>query len=480
MRCAGLIALTVAFSCTLLSSATADEPTPGESRGIVVVLGLDQSATDLVRISEKRATLYFQSPDAKQVLAVRKAAEKAGVLGKGVFADRGSYSRIHLADNIADVVLVGLPTAKSVSRKEILRVLRPRGKAQIGTTSLTKPVPKNIDEWTHPYHAPDNNPQSNDKLARGAFRTQFIGYPKFSPMPEQTVIAGGRIFKAMGHIAHKQNQNQMLNTLLCINAYNGTILWKRPLPKGFMIHRNTMVATDDALYLGDYESCKVIDAATGKVRDQIKVPKGVSDGPVWKWMGMVGDTLYALVGSTEVKVDTQKSRRRGLGHWPWGMWKGHDYKNPKFAFGFGRTLMAVNLKTKKVRWHYRTEEFLDARAICLRGKKLYFYSPRKYLACLDTTEGSLLWQNADADLLKAIGNNGKAQHYVTGYATTCYMKCNDDGLFFAGPQRARLVAASTADGKLKWTYPVGNLQLVLRKDALYAAGPQRTKGVCLD
>ena len=66
---------------------------------------------------------------------------------------------------------------------------------------------------------------------------------------------------------------------------------------------------------------------------------------------------------------------------------------------------------------------------------------------------------------EAIGPNGRAQHYVTGYATTCYMKCNDDYLFFAGPQRERMVVASADDGNLAWTYPLGNLQLVLRDDA---------------
>jgi hypothetical protein len=40
------------------------------------------------------------------------------------------------------------------------------------------------------------------------------GDPKFSPKPKQTVIAGRRIFKAMRHIAHKANQNEMLDTLL--------------------------------------------------------------------------------------------------------------------------------------------------------------------------------------------------------------------------------------------------------------------------
>ena len=60
------------------------------------------------------------------------------------------------------------------------------------------------------------------------------------------------------------------------------------------------------------------------------------------------------------------------------------------------------------------------------------------------------------------------------------MKCNDEYVFFAGPQRNKMVVASTRDGKLAWTYPVGNLQLVLRDDAIYAAGPQGANGARLD
>ena len=472
----------VTFSAPVLAAEEIVKPTAGRTQGVIAFLGLDQNADAVVRTAKSKPYLvYFQSPDPKEVAAVRKAAEAAGILGTRVFVDSGPLKSIHLADNIADRVIVASVHAKDAVKAEVLRVLQPRAKADVGNLSYTKPVPKGIDEWTHPYHAPDNNPNSNDQLARGGFRTQFIGYPKFSPMPEQTVVAGGRIYKAMGHIAHKANQNAMLNTLLCVNAYNGSILWKRPLPKGFMIHRNTMIATEDALYMGDDKSCKVIDGRTGKVRREYKVPAKIADGTVWKWMGRKGDTLFALIGGPEVKVDTQKSRRRGLGHWPWGMWKGHDYKNAERAFGFGRTVVAVDLKTNKIRWHHREKsDFLDARALCMKNDRIYVYSPEKFLACLDAKSGKPIWKNSDKNLLAAIGPNGRAQHYVTGYATTCYMKCNDDALFFSGPQRKQLVVASTKDGKLKWTYPVGNLQLVLRKDAVYAAGPQRTKGVCLD
>jgi outer membrane protein assembly factor BamB len=115
-----------------------------------------------------------------------------------------------------------------------------------------------------------------------------------------------------------------------------------------------------------------------------------------------------------------------------------------------------------------------------KNGRIYCYSPGEFLCCIDATNGKRLWKNSDEDLLEAIAPNQRAQHYITGYATTCYMKCSHDYLFFAGPQRKQMVVASAIDGKLSWTYPVGNLQLVLRNDAIFAAGQQGTTGVRLE
>lgn len=455
----------------------------GLQRGIVGVIGLDDNDSEhVVQLCVKsELVVYFQTDDEALANATRRAATNEGLLGQRLFVQRGSLKSIHLGDNVADRMLVAESVADRVSRDEVRRALRPLGIGWLGGDSITKSFPEGVDDWSHPYHGPDNNPQSEDQLVRGELRTQFIGFPKFSPMPEQSVIAGGRIYKAMGHIAHKANQNEMLNTLLCINAFNGTILWRRPLPDGFMIHRNTMVATDDALYMGDDESCKVFDGETGDLRDEIRVDKQISDGPVWKWMAMQNDTLYALVGNPETKIETQRAVRRGLGHWPWGMWEGHDYSDPRTSFGFGRTLVAIDLKTKERLWHYRDEEFLDARAVCMNDTQIITYCPGKFLASIDRYTGKLQWKSTSRELLDAIGDNQKAQHYITGYATTCYIKCDENFIFFAGPQRAQMVVASAKDGSLAWTNPTGNLQLVLRDDGVWAAGPQMSEnGMRLD
>jgi len=445
--------------------------------GICAVLGLPKSATpgdlnDLAR--SKELTVYFQSPDAAEIAAVRQAAAKANLLGHRVFVDSGPLSRVHLADNLAGAVVVADRLLDQVDDQEVLRVLHPAGKALLGQRRLVKPLPEGTDDWSHPYHGPDNNPQSTDQLARAPYLTQFLGEPKFSPMPEVTVMSGGRVFRAFGHIAHRANQNAMLNTLLCVNAYNGAILWRRPLSGKFMIHRNTMIATPEVLYLADHQSCKLIDARTGRIRDEIVISTPQADGPVWKWMALVDGVLYALVGGQETPIHTQRSDSPALGHWPWGMWEGHDYADPKTSFGFGRTFLAIDPATKKVLWTHREKDYLDSRGVSMGGGRIYFYAPEKMLGCLDARSGKVLWKNSDADLLEAIGPNGRAQHYVTGYATQTYIKCHGDRLLFAGPQRSRLVVASTRDGRLLWQREGGNLQLVLRDDGFYAAGPQQT------
>jgi outer membrane protein assembly factor BamB len=255
-----------------------------------------------------------------------------------------------------------------------------------------------------------------------------------------------------------------------MSAFNGTILWQRDLSPSFMVHRNTIVATPETLFLGDEKSCQLLDAATGEMRGEIKAPQELVDGPAWKWMAVDGGVLYALIGEAERPDEPLRGDRiRGAG-WPW--WRINQY-----AFGYGRTLLAFDTATGKVLWSHRQQERIDGRALCLRNGRIYYYCEGQFLACLDARSGEMIWKNSDAELLAAIGPAGPAQNPILGFASTAYMKCGDEALFFAGPQRPRIVAASTRDGKLLWHLPGGNSQLVLRPDGLYALGEGRIQSV---
>jgi len=433
-------------------------------RGVCAILG-DQGARlglELARASQ--LLVYVQLPDGKDVEAARRAAHAAGLLNRRVYVEQGRDARIHLADNLADVVVVRGAARGRVSKQEVLRLLRPGGKGLTGPATVVKPMPEGVDDWSHPYHGPDNNPQSADQVARAPYLTQFLAEPWYCPMPEVTVASGGRVFKAFGNRAFRRPQWPMLNTLIAMNGYNGTILWTRKLDPDFMIHRNTMIATPQTLYLADNKSCKLFDAATGKLKDEIKVPPEISDGLVWNWMALEDSTLYALVGQKEPPGDKLRGPAfRGAG-WPW-------WNIPKYSWGFGHTILAIDPATKKVLWHHREDEPLDTRALCMKGGRIYFYSHGKFLGCLDAKTGKVLWKSRDRKVLNAIGEHRPAQRAVWGFASTAYVKCSDRALYFAGPQRTKLVAVSTRDGKLLWHYPAeGNFQLVLRDDALYAMG----------
>jgi len=465
-----LILLLGGAFCARLATGADAAPSPqsilrqlDSPRGICVVVGDREARQTIALARASELTLYVQLDDAGDVVVARRTAEAAGLLNRRVYVEHGSAARLHLADNLADLVVPLGDALERVPRAEVLRVLRPGGKGLLGQETVTKSMLAGVDQWSHPYHGPDNNPQSTDQIARAPYLTQFLAEPYYGPMPEVTVISGGRMFKAFGSRAFLRPQWPVLNTLMAFNAYNGTLLWQRPLDPDFMIHRNTIIATPDTLYLADATSCKRLDAATGELKDEIKVPEDLSDGPVWKWMALDGGVLYALVGEKEPPGDALRGPGfRGAG-WPW-------WKIDQYAWGFGRTLLAIDPASKKVLWQHREPDPLDTRAMCLKGERIYFYSHRKFLGCLDAKTGKTVWKTDDRAVLDAIGEHHPAQFPATGFATSAYAKCSDDAIYFAGPTRTKLVAVSAKDGRLLWQYPQGAFQLVLRDNTVYALG----------
>jgi outer membrane protein assembly factor BamB len=448
----------------------------GAGKGIVVLVGdAGDLAPDLAKQSEW--TFFVQQPK-EQADKLRRVLDQAGLLGNRVYVHDGVQA-LYLADDLADAVI--LPAGDGPPGSEVLRVLRPEGKAFSGAKTQTKPFAKGTDEWSHPYRAPDNNPQSQDTVMKRPFMTHYMVEPWYCPLPMQSVVSGGRVFKVFGDRSSAKPQEPLVNKLLCMNAFNGTVLWQRDLSPGFMIHRNTLIATPDTLYLGDDKSCKLIDAVTGKIRDEIIVPADKSDGPTWKWMALENGILYAMVGEKETSDEPLKGDRiRGAG-WPW--WKIQQYK-----FGFGKNLLAFDPNTKKVLWHHREQEPIDSRGMAMLKGRIYCTSEGKFLACLDAKNGKVIWKNTSKDLLDAIGTTKGAQHWLLGFASTAYLKASEDALFFAGPSRPLLVAASTKDGKLLWKKDCsvkdgdlptegGNVQLVIRPEGLYALGQARTNSL---
>ncbi len=470
----------ILVGASLLSIAAQQPPRPPEGpppgqftpgRGIQVFVEDKDCRQALEAVKQPGVDAYVQFADERDAEAAARAA--GGLYGTRITVGRGPASRIGLADNLADRVVApaGVPAA------EALRVLSPGRKGTVGGQEFTKPFPAGMDDWSHHYHKPDNNPQSRDTLARGPFMTQFIVEPRYGPTPQAAVSSAGRLFVAFGHAAWHRREEHVLNTLLALSAFNGGLLWQRPIKVGLMVDRSTMVATPDRLYVADDESCKVLDAATGELKDEIAVPKDQAGGTFWKWMALEDGVLYALVGKADPMDPVTKWGREAHG-WPWsGISKGYNEK--EYGWGFAKTLFALDPKTKKVLWSHTEEKEIDSRALCMKGGKVYVSNFGKYLSALDAKTGKRLWRRTaeeDTELFASIGAYRPGHGYIEGWKSTAYVKAADRALYIAGPQTSWLSAVSTSDGTLLWKRPIKNLQLAVRDDGLYVIGAEKTAG----
>ena len=446
----------------------------GVARGICAVLGDRDCAVarDLVRTSE--LIVFVQLDTDEDLHTAASAADASGVYGTRIYVAKGTSGRIGLADNIADAVVV-LGRAQNTPKAEVLRVLRPEGRAIVGQQSWTKPVPEGTDDWSHHYHGPDNNTQSRDRLATAPLAIQFIAEPRFAPGPQCAVASAGRVFIAFGHVAWHQREEPWMDTLVAVNGFNGTLLWRCPLTPGIMVDRSTMVATPGTLYLADEKSCRLLDPVTGALKDEIVAPKDLVGGTFWKWMALDRGVLYALVGEAEPPDPAARWRRDQHG-WPWNaISKG--YNDPQYRWGFAGTLLAIDTRTKKVIWHRHENPPIDSRSICMIGNRLFYCSFGHYLTCINTTDGRDIWRRTaerDPDVFTAIGPYRPTHGYVSGWKSTVYLKCTEKALYFVGPQIDGLCVLSADDGHFQWKSPVQNAQIVLHDGDLYTIGAQNT------
>ena len=449
----------------------------GVTKGICALPGDRDCKLALNLARESELLLYVQLADAAEVETARRRAFAAGLYGTRIFVEQGPLHRLHLADSVADAVIAS-GAAEKMPLDEALRVVRPQGRVILGTHQETKPFPAGVDDWSHPYHGADNNPVSKDTVARGPYLTQFLADPRYAPLPQVAVSAAGRVFKAFGHIAFKEREEPWLNTLAAFSGYNGTLLWRREIAPALMVHRNTLIATATNVYFGDDQSCKIFDAATGASKGAIVLPTEQVGGTFWKWMALEGDTLYALIGDQELRDPTIRARRDSHG-WPW------DPLSPGFnsneqPWGYGKTIVAIDLPSKSILWRYREKKPMDARAVCMKSGRLYAFSFGNYLTCLDAKTGGQLYrldkENA-AQLFETLGEYQNRQDWRSNWRTAALLRCSDQALYFAGPAMQRLVAVAADTGKVLWSHPYSNYQLILQGGNLYGISGQIDKEV---
>ena len=458
----------------------------GIDRGTCALLSISDGSLATALASFDGFFVHGWDDDAVAVSASREAADAAGLYGKSILLERGSPGSLPYADNSVDLVLhpqIDRAQLAELSVGEIERVLRPGGRVLLGGLVGQRPTldagdltrwlaagnltqvavtdgasdalwavfeksrPENFGDWSHWEHGPDNNPVADDHAIKAPYMTQWLGQPYFIAMPAITVAAGGRIFIATGHIAHHEREEGWLNTLMARNGHNGTVLWKRKLPDGYLVHRSAFIASAETLYMIDTDGvgCLMIDAATGNERGRLESP--LLSGP-WRWMALHEGKLYALVGGKQDPAETTIVRSQQA-HWSWGeLSKG--YYGDRVPWGFGRTVVAYDPAERKIIWRHTEDADIDSRGIAIGDDKLVVYCPDKHVLALDVNTGKPAWTNADPEIRELIEEKGRGLSSTPGFRTMNMCLATPDALIFQGQTRQNVVSLSTRNGYMLW------------------------------
>jgi outer membrane protein assembly factor BamB len=443
--------------------------------GVVTNSGQDRLPIELARASE--LLVHVRCADHDSVARLQAMAEEAGLGIDRLVVEYGGADPLPYADNMLDILVVPRGSnSDGVLPKhlEMLRVLQPRGTGFVaGKESLeqlrtsahksdglervilgastwskfSKPPLEGAGNWSHWEHGPDNNPVSEDTIIKAPYLTQFLAKPYYIAMPSITTAAGGRTFLAIGHIAHHRREWGMMNKIIARNGYNGTVLWERKLPDGYLVHRSAFIATEDAFYMVDGDHATVLDPQTGTEQDTIRL-SGVSGD--WKWMVMKDDVLFVLAGNKDPGVQSMKGDR-SFGGWSWADLSEGYYSRPRVPWGMGHTLAAYDLKKQKLIWIYNAKKPIDSRGLSMGEDRISVYSPDLHFRALDLKTGEVLWTNSQEDVLDLVEQPGQGLTSTPGFRTACLVLFTPDALIIQGQTRNNVVALSTKSGSLLWT-----------------------------
>ncbi len=449
--------------------------------GIVAVYDCDNLPLAITLAESGDFFVHVLDSSEADVQAARQVVDAKGLWGTKIVVETVDAGALPYADNTIDLFLSVELTPEqleTISPKEILRVLCPGGHAnmgirprRIGANELAawakqdntvysevqdingkmlyfrKPDLENVDDWSHWEHGPDNNPVSVDQTIKAPYMTQWLGVPLYCAMPAITTAAGGRIFTAMGHMAHHKREEPWLNTLIARNGYNGSFLWTRKLPDGYLVHRSAFIATDDTFYMigENGTSCLQLDPESGDETGRIVLPRLRGE---WKWMALDDGVLYVLLGQEKDPPQTTIVRAQET-HWSW-MELSSGYYEERIPWGFGDTIAAYDLNTKKVLWSHREDSPIDSRGMALGGGKVYLYCPGDRLVSLYGKTGEICWSNDDSKIQRMIGEPGKGLISTPGFRTVCMCVYTPEALVYQGQTLMNVVAISPEDGEFLW------------------------------
>ena len=261
----------------------------GVKGGLIVHIGCgDGKLTAALRTSEAYLVQGLDT-DQNNVEKARAHIRSLGLYGD-VSVDRLEGDRLPYADDLVNLVVSR--NLGDIPMDEVMRVLCPNGVAYIREngklTSTVKSWPDEIGEWTHYLQDASNNAVAADTKVGSPRRLKWVCGPlwtrdhEFNSSLCAMVSGKGRLFYVFDEGLPGVTVASLPEewTLIARDAFNGKLLWKRPLAEWGsdqwkkralrsvpMTIPRRLVAQGDKLFitLGYDSPVSVLDAATGEI-----------------------------------------------------------------------------------------------------------------------------------------------------------------------------------------------------------------------
>lgn len=357
----------------------------GVKGGLVVHIGCgDGKDTAALPLNDRYMVQGLEVDEAK-VQEARKNIRTAGGYGK-ISVYKFDGRNLPYVDNLVNLIVAGGECR--VPEAEIMRVLAPLGVAFVNGRKIVKSWPADIDEWNHFLHGPDNNAVAKDSVANAPRSIQWVAGPRWGRSHEEmasmsaAVSAKGRVFFIVDKAPLVSIRFIGQWELVARDAFNGTLLWKRDIPKwndhlrhfrsGPVHLPRRLVAVGDMVYvtLGLDAPVTALDAATGRM---LRVYEGTERT---EEILVRDDVLYLVVGTSE-------AHRMGEGLFKRGEPEPTDF----------RYITALDSGTGKQLWKKvcPDDEFLLPMSLTVKGQNV-FYQSTAGVVRLDAKSGEEIWK----------------------------------------------------------------------------------------
>lgn len=438
--------------------------------GLIVHVGCGDGKLTAALGKNKQYVVQGLERDRDKVQQARHALRSHGEYGR-LSIKHWAGGDLPYADNLVNLLIVEENHAE-VPADEIKRVLAPRGKALIpkgmarnlnpvmpfNATHViyTKPVPAEIDDWTHYLHGADNNAVARDTRVGPPQSMQWVNGPPYfrsheiNPSMAALVSADGRLFYIWddGLLGQPHQTFPEKWSLIARDAFNGMLLWKRHMPnwgwrqwhkasrwdnpreRARMLWQmpvttpRRLVAVDNRIYvtLGYQAPVSVLDATTGKTLQTIKGTEQTDE-----ILFETGMLVLLIREPTDKKTNLKRDFR--LSHYP------------------GR-VVAVEAKSGHTKWASELANILPMGLAAAKDR--VYYATDQHVVCLDRENGQRLWQSdsyATPSLNRATRTTLVAQERVVLCANGPVSRLKNDYLNLAHYQ---INAFSVETGKRLW------------------------------